>query len=203
METIYIASRNAHKIREFEKLLEPIGCKVAGLPDDIPPVVEDGETFLENARKKAVHYSKYVDGYTLADDSGIVVPVLGGQPGVFSARYAGKHGDDDANNRKLLHELAQVPEADRAAKFVCALVLHNQLTGEEIAVEGQVPGIVQRELQGCDGFGYDPLFYVPSLGKTFAEMTMEEKNRFSHRARAVQALIRVWKESQDADLRSE
>jgi XTP/dITP diphosphohydrolase len=203
MEAIYVASRNVHKISEFKELLEPLSCEVVGLPVGIPVAVEDGETFLENARKKAIHYADFVDGYALADDSGIVVQALDGRPGVLSARYAGSHGNDHANNQKLLKELNDVPYMQRTAEFVCALVLHNRRTGKQVAVEKRVSGVVLREFRGREGFGYDPLFYVPWLNKTFAEMTADEKNRFSHRALAVQALISALEESRDADLRSE
>ncbi len=203
MDTIYISSKNLHKVEEFRKLLTPLSCRIEPLPHGIPEAVEDGLTFVENARKKAAFYAQYVSGYALADDSGIVVHALHGEPGIHSARYAGVHGIDSANNQKLLEKMRDIPMSERTADFICAISVFHHGTGCELTVEGKVSGIVLESQVGDGGFGYDPLFFVPQLKKTFAELTMAEKNSFSHRARAVRALIEVWKERLYADFRSE
>ncbi len=199
MLTIYIASKNIHKVAEFEKLFAPLGYAVLGLPEGIPEALETGRTFTENAKAKAVHYAKFLAGCILADDSGIEVYALGGAPGIYSARYAGEHGNDDANNKKLLTELRGLPEHARSADFVCALVLILQ-SGVEITALAKVAGVVLEAERGENGFGYDSLFYVPELQKTFAEFTVDEKNQYSHRACASRMLMETWRESQDAVL---
>ncbi|WP_035452325.1 RdgB/HAM1 family non-canonical purine NTP pyrophosphatase [Alicyclobacillus herbarius] len=191
MQIIFVASKNRHKVMEFERLLAPLGADVRPLPDGIPEAPETGTQFVSNAVEKAYFYAPYCDGWVLADDSGLCVDALGGQPGVLSARYAGRHGDDVANNQKLLQELRGVPVAERTAEFVCALSLWHHRRALGFTVLGSVPGTVLAEPRGAHGFGYDPLFYVPEVAKTFAEMVPEEKNQFSHRKRAVDKLLRL------------
>ncbi|WP_029420072.1 RdgB/HAM1 family non-canonical purine NTP pyrophosphatase [Alicyclobacillus macrosporangiidus] len=193
LDVIYIATRNPHKVEEFRQLLAPVAQDVRPLPEEAGACPENGVSFEANAVEKAVFYARYCPGWVLADDSGICVDALGGAPGVMSARYAGVHGDSAANNQKLLSALAEVPAAERTAEFVCAIAVWNHRLGRGWVVRGTVRGQVATALSGSGGFGYDPLFYVPELGKTLAELTAEEKNRWSHRARAVDALIAAWK----------
>lgn len=184
MEVVTLATRNAHKIEEFEDILRGFPIRIEPAPDGIE-FIEDGETFEANARAKALACSRAVGGWVAADDSGLVVPALGGEPGVRSARYARPH-DDEANNRKLLDELARRAPDRREAHFVCAVALARE--GRILwTVEGECHGRIARSPKGAGGFGYDPIFEIPSLGKTFAELSPEEKNRLSHRAMALRA----------------
>jgi XTP/dITP diphosphohydrolase len=148
-----------------------------------PDVVEDGKTFEENAKKKARAYFEYSGIPAFADDSGLVVPALNGEPGILSARYAGKHANYEDNNRLLIDKIKSVPEDKREGKFVCTICYVDK--NYEKFITGTCSGIILDRLQGTEGFGYDPLFYVPELGKTFAELPMEEKNKISHRGRAL------------------
>jgi XTP/dITP diphosphohydrolase len=185
MELI-LATRNEGKVRELGAMLSGLDVVVTSLADhpEIPEIVEDGQTFLENARKKARAVTEITGCMALADDSGLVVEVLGGVPGVNSARYAGKQGDYRANNEKLLKEMAEVPDGERAAAFVCTMVLARP-GGEEWDVEGRCEGRIIREYRGSGGFGYDPLFYLSEEGLTMAELPMGRKNEISHRGRAL------------------
>lgn len=181
-------------------MLEPLGFEVKGLVDypELPDVEEDGETFAENALKKAREIAEQLGVPALADDSGLTVDSLDGAPGVYSARYSGEHGNDAANNEKLLRELARVvggtqpalghPQAMSRGRFVCALALYNPDGTPPAQTEAYCEGLILQEPRGEHGFGYDPLFYVPELGRTMAELTTEEKNRISHRAKALQAM---------------
>ncbi len=185
--TVFVATNNRHKLREIEAILVPLGFRIrscAELGD--AQTDEDQPTFLGNARKKLAAYAPRTSEWTLADDSGLEVPALGGRPGVNSARYARPH-DDAANNAKLLCELAAQPEADRRARFVCAMALA-RAGREAFSVEGTVDGVILDAPRGSAGFGYDPLFLYEPLGLTFAELPPEEKNRVSHRAKALQAV---------------
>lgn len=190
MKKVLIASNNAHKVKEIKDILSKHHFDVFSLDEahiDIE-VEEDGNTFMENAYKKASEiYNAYSEYMVIADDSGLMVDALGGAPGVYSARYAGEHGNSKKNNEKLLKELKGVSEKDRSAKFVCAIVLiidKNTI----IKAQGEANGIILEEERGNSGFGYDPLFYVPSYGKTFAELGPEIKNCISHRADALKKL---------------
>ena len=187
---ICAATGNAGKLRELRRILEAQGHEVVSQKElgiTIEPD-ETGTTFEENALIKAETICKASGLPTIADDSGLCVDALGGAPGVYSARYAGHHGDDDANNAKLLRELADVPEEQRGAKFVSA-VCFMLPDGRALEVEGECPGRIAFTLQNGDyGFGYDPLFIPDGYAKTFAEMTTDEKNAVSHRARAVRKL---------------
>ncbi|MFD2670530.1 XTP/dITP diphosphatase [Marinicrinis sediminis] len=183
-QTIVIASGNKGKIAEFKTLLEPLGYTIKGLPDfpEAPEVVEDGRTFEENSLKKARETSAFLQVPVLADDSGLCVHALDDAPGVYSARYAGEQATDAENNAKLLREMEGMEQ--REARFVCVLSYVDAKMGTEHAVRGECEGMIQQEPSGEHGFGYDPLFYVPQLDKTFAEAAPDEKNQVSHRARA-------------------
>ena len=193
---LLLASGNAKKLAELQRIAAPLGVEVVSPRDvgSLPEVEEDGATFLANAAKKASSGARASGLWTLADDSGLCVDALDGAPGIFSARYAGTHGDDAGNNAKLLDALADVPDGDRGARFVCALALARPGSGE-IAheVEGRVEGEILREAQGEGGFGYDPLFAFAEsgselAGRSFAELSPEQKASIGHRGRAVQAL---------------
>ncbi|TNK91123.1 non-canonical purine NTP pyrophosphatase [Fructilactobacillus sanfranciscensis] len=183
---IVIATGNQNKLREFKEMLEPMGYNVKSIKDfeNIPDIVENGKTFEENATIKATTVSKALGLPVFADDSGLVVPSINNEPGIYSARYAGDH-DDDANNAKLLKRLGH--SDDRNAYFHTSLV-GVKPSGEKIHVSGIVSGEILTEKRGENGFGYDPLFYVPSMHKTMAEMTDDEKNQISHRGRSLQKL---------------
>ena len=187
---LVIATRNQGKLREIRRLLEATEVRVLGLDvfPDLPEVEEDGETFADNARKKAVTVARLTGRLTLADDSGLEVMHLGGAPGVRSARYAGETADDAANNRKLLAALAGVPRAGRRGAFVCAMALCGP-DGDGRLFSGRLEGIIGEEPRGDGGFGYDPLFLVPEYGKTLAELPMEIKNRISHRGQALRQAL--------------
>ena len=190
MKKIIIASNNDHKIKEIKEILsefkfEILSLKEANINIDVE---ETGSTFSENAYIKASEISKIADGnMVLADDSGLAVESLNGAPGVFSARFAGVHGNDLKNNEKLLYLLDGASEENRKAKFVCAMVL---IVNEDkiIKVQGEVDGIITSKFLGEEGFGYDPLFYVKQYNKTFAQMSADEKNSISHRGRALNKL---------------
>ncbi|MEM9800178.1 MAG: non-canonical purine NTP pyrophosphatase [Planctomycetota bacterium] len=193
---LLLASGNPGKLAELERIAAPHGVEVVRPADigGIPDVVEDGDTFAANARKKAAAGARHSGLWTLADDSGLEVDALGGAPGVLSARYAGVHGDSDRNNAKLLSALKDVPDGQRGAAFVCALALARPGSGE-IAheAEGRTRGTVLRAPEGEGGFGYDPLFRFTEggfqvTGLVFAALTAEEKASVSHRGRALRAL---------------
>ena len=194
---LLLATNNAHKQRELKALLAPLGVGVA-TPEDvggIPEVLEDRPTFRGNAEKKAVSAARARGMWALADDSGLEVDHLRGQPGVRSARWAGAHGDDAANNAKLLRELAGVPQSARGARFVAALALADPDGDVPLVVEGEARGTILEAPRGSSGFGYDPLFAFaepgrPQTGRTFAELAGEEKSAVSHRGRALRLLAR-------------
>ncbi|MBR0200620.1 MAG: XTP/dITP diphosphatase [Oscillospiraceae bacterium] len=192
---LILASNNAHKLVEIRAILgsefdEILSMKEAGI---VHETVEDGSTFLENAEKKAREIMEISGCCALADDSGLCVEALGGAPGIYSARYAGEHGDDKANNRKLLRELEGVE--DRRAHFACAMVLVRP-DGSVVRAEGRMDGVIAFEESGENGFGYDPLFYLPERGCTNAQLSPEEKNAISHRANALHALVKKLREEQ-------
>lgn len=195
MKKFILASNNAHKIKEIKEILkdfdfEILSLKEAGIDIDVE---EDGKTFEENSFKKADEIRKYLvskgenNFIVMADDSGLEVDYLNGEPGIYSARYAGEHGNDAKNNEKILNELKGVKEEDRKANFICVIVAVTD-KGEKIVAEGKSYGVILEELSGNEGFGYDPLFFVPEYKKTFAEMTSDEKNAISHRGRALEKL---------------
>ncbi len=181
---LVIATRNKNKLKEFKEILSDLDIDLQSLDDfgPTPPAVEDGNTFDENAYKKAIHTAKVLGLPALADDSGLVVEALHGAPGVYSARYAGENASDDDNCRKLLAELAGVE--NRRAYFQCVLSIAVP-SGPALTYEGKCDGVIIDDKRGNNGFGYYPIFYFEELGKTFAELTMEEKNRVSHRGKAL------------------
>ncbi|MFH1654757.1 MAG: XTP/dITP diphosphatase [Pseudomonadota bacterium] len=191
MELI-LATKNKHKVEELKKLFDDADLKMFSLLDlpNIPDVVEDGKTFLENARKKAREIAAFTGKMTLADDTGLAVDALGGAPGVYSARYSGRDKDYQANNQKLLEEMKKIPDEKRQAAFFCVMVLITP-DGKEFDVEGRCEGLILRELKGDSGFGYDPLFFIPHLNKTLAELTMDEKNKISHRGNALRKIREI------------
>jgi XTP/dITP diphosphohydrolase len=181
---IVLATRNEGKVREFRKILSGFDVDLRSLNDfgPIPEAVEDGDTFDENAYKKAHFTAKVLGLPAISDDSGLVVEALGGAPGVHSARYAGEKAGDEDNIEKLLKEMEGV--ADRRAAFACVISLAVP-SGPALTYEGRCEGTITTEPSGGGGFGYDPVFFSPELGKTFAESTIEEKNQVSHRGRAL------------------
>ena len=181
---VYCATSNPGKLREFQ--LAAPDFDVRALPKSVPPPDEHGDTFETNAIEKAVAYGQHVDGYLFADDSGLEVDALNGAPGVHSARYAGDHSTDAANNALLLERLRGVE--NRAARFVCVIALvHN---GKLVKTfRGAVEGRIIDEPRGSGGFGYDPLFYCASFGCTFGEAAIEQKMQVSHRAQALAAMF--------------
>lgn len=185
VKIIVLATNNQNKVKEFKKLLGNVPVEIKCLSDfgPLPPVVEDGETFDDNAYKKASHYAKVLGFPALADDSGLVVDALDGRPGVYSARYAGEKATDQENCQKLLAEMDG--KKDRSARFACVLSLATP-GGPALTWEAFCEGEITTEPQGESGFGYDPVFFFPPLGKTFAELGMEEKNKVSHRGKAMQ-----------------
>ncbi|HOG08233.1 MAG TPA: XTP/dITP diphosphatase [Syntrophales bacterium] len=188
---IVLASRNRGKLREIRDLLDGLGIEFVSLADfDHPPeVIEDGETFYDNALKKARTIAEYANCTALADDSGLEVEALRWAPGVHSARYAGAGADDLSNMEKLLRDLEGVPPEKRTASFRCVVVLCHP-DGCHQAFEGRWDGRISEAMRGRRGFGYDPVFYLDEAGKTVAEMSPEDKNRRSHRAQAIRKLKR-------------
>lgn len=189
MTELVLATKNRGKLRELSELLAGAGLKITALDDhpEVPEIVEDGATFLENAAKKARTVAGVIKGWVLADDSGLVVEALGGEPGVHSARYAGSQGDTKANNAKLLSEMRGVPDDRRGAAFVCSMVLISP-GGREWSVEGRCEGKIGMSPRGGGGFGFDPLFVVDGENLTMAELPPGKKNEISHRGRALRQI---------------
>lgn len=190
-----LATRNPDKARELAALLKDSGIRIRTLAEfpDAPEVVEDGETCEANAIKKAVTIARATGLPAAADDTGLMVEALGGRPGVHAARYAGEGATYESNCTKLLHELAGVPRERRGARFITVAVVADPKGAVEV-VQGILDGLITEAPAGAKGFGYDPVFFVPELGKTLAQLTPEEKNRISHRARAfakIRELLKV------------
>ena len=196
IKEVVLATTNQGKVKEFSKLLGGVFENVISLKElDSPPeVIEDGATFRDNALKKAREIAQYSGKLSLADDSGLEVYALNGEPGVYSARYSGQGATDKTNIEKLLDELGD--NTNRKARFVCVLALVDP-NGEEIVVEGFCEGIILNEPRGEGGFGYDPVFYLPDREKTMAEIDPELKNRISHRANACKLLAEYLLRKQD------
>ncbi|TQJ51513.1 RdgB/HAM1 family non-canonical purine NTP pyrophosphatase [Phycicoccus sp. SLBN-51] len=194
MSKLVLATQNQHKVVELRHILadvcDELGLEIVGASDfpNAPDVVEDGVTFEENARLKAVAVAEATGLPSIADDSGLAVDVLGGAPGIFSARWAGSHGDDRANLELLLDQLSDVKDEHRGAAFVCAAVLALP-DGTTRSAEGRMPGSVAREPKGTNGFGYDPILVVEGDGRHCAELSKEEKNAISHRGKAFRAMV--------------
>lgn len=183
---IFLATGNKKKIQEMSKILENSSFEILSINDgiEIPEVIEDGKTFEENSRKKALEIAKFTNMTTISDDSGLCVEALNGAPGVYSARYAGENATDKLNNEKLIKDLSGIE--NRAAKFVTVITLAKP-SGETYSFRGEIEGVIIDEARGDEGFGYDPHFYVPQYEKTFAQIP-EIKNKISHRAKALEAL---------------
>jgi len=204
MRRVLIATSNPGKLRDFAGAAQVHGIEIAGIPNfaSLPTPVEDGKTFEENARKKAEEYSlAAAEQIVVADDSGLEVDALHGAPGVHSARYAAdephladSNTDDEANNARVLRELAQLPPEKRTGRFVCVLAAARN--GKTLAIfRGTAEGIILDAPRGKNGFGYDPLFYFPQIHKTFAELSPEEKSHYSHRGSAFRQFL-DWYEKQ-------
>jgi XTP/dITP diphosphohydrolase len=200
MNRILIATSNSGKLRDFAGIATPLGIEIASIPrfSSLPPVVEDGLTFEQNARKKAEAYSLHGPGeIVLADDSGLEVDALSGAPGIHSARYASEephrakcNTDDKANNDRLIRELMDVPREKRTARFVCVIAAARD--GQTLATfHGHVEGIIIDHCEGTEGFGYDPLFYSPEIQRTFAQVSAQQKAEYSHRGKAFRKFL-VW-----------
>lgn len=195
METVIIASGNQGKLKEFKELMKDLAVEVKSLKDfpEIGDIEENGTSFAENAYIKAKAVFDAAGCLSIADDSGLEVDALDGAPGIYSARYAGEDKNDAANNEKLLQEMDAVPKEQRGAQFHCAIVAIDK-NGNRYDAEGIVRGEILRAPQGENGFGYDPLFYIEEFGRTTAELSMDEKNKISHRGKAVRRIVDVLKE---------
>ena len=198
MKRVLIATTNSGKLRDFQGAAARFDIRIASLPDldRLPVVTEDGDTFEANARKKAEEYSRHVPGeMVIADDSGLEVDALGGAPGVLSARYAADaphagspNATDEANNARLLRELKDIPPPQRTGRFVCVIAAAR--SGKVLQVfRGEAEGLILTTPSGHQGFGYDPLFYSPTIRKTFAELSPEEKAGYSHRGAAFRKFL--------------
>ena len=189
-KVIYLATRNAHKVEELNALLQPLGWRVRSCVDVAPDVrwAETGTTFVENARIKAVALRAKIEGYILADDSGLEIDILNGEPGVQSACYAGVDGDHKANNEKLVSELKKRNADESPARFRCTLLLLTPSESEHI-FEGVLEGTIRKEHSGLQGFGYDPHFVPHKTDRALAQMSADEKNAISHRGLAVAKLL--------------
>ena len=192
IDEIVLATTNRGKLEELGRMLGGCSVKLSGLGDfaGVGDVAESGVTFAENARQKARHYGGLLGRWVLADDSGLQVDAIDLAPGVYSARFAGVEGPgrDEANNKKLLECLSDVPIEKRTARFCCCLCLLGP-DGTTVEVDGVMEGVIIDSPRGSNGFGYDPVFYVPAKGKTVAEMSREEKNEISHRGEALRKLV--------------
>lgn len=184
---LVLGTRNRKKRQEIVEILSDLGLEFGDLTQwpELLEVVEDGDTFEANARKKAREPALVLKHWVLGEDSGLVVPALGGRPGVFSARYAGKQGDDDANNAKLIAEVKNLPEDKRGAYYVCVAALANPQGEIQAVAEGRCHGFIILQQRGDGGFGYDPFFMIPEYHRTFGELSGGVKHALSHRARAL------------------
>lgn len=192
---LVIATRNPGKLREMIAFLSPVVPRILSLRDfpEINEIVEDGKTFAENAVKKAKTVARKTGRWALADDSGLSVDALQGRPGIFSSRYAGEEATDSDRIQKLLQEMASVAEGHRQARFICVIALSSP-DGKTQIVEGECQGRITFEPRGQQGFGYDPVFFVPEFERTMAELPLEVKNRISHRAKALEKIRRLLSE---------
>ncbi|HIC40116.1 MAG TPA: RdgB/HAM1 family non-canonical purine NTP pyrophosphatase [Piscirickettsiaceae bacterium] len=195
MKKIILASNNNGKIKEFNAMLDGIYQVISMAEMNVEEVPETGLTFVENALIKARNASEQSGLPALADDSGIVVDALNGEPGIYSARYAGTHGDDEENTQKILDEMSEVSDEKRTGRFWCAIVFIEYANDPTpIIIQRGWEGKILREKVGENGFGYDPIFYVPTHGCASAELPPEEKNKISHRGKALQALLKALKD---------
>jgi len=188
---LVIASRNQKKAAEIRELLAPHGIDVRCVGDfpHVPEVVEDGQTFAENAAKKASQTAAVLSCWVLGEDSGLMVDALNGAPGVYSARFSGPNATDDANNARLIQELDGVPDERRGARYVCSIAVANPAGEVRLTSEATCRGRITAEARGTNGFGYDPYFLIPEYHRTFGELEPVVKRHLSHRARAFERLI--------------
>ena len=189
--TIILASRNKKKTREVSEILAAVGFSVIPVTDfpDVPEVEEDGQTFAENAAKKATEVAQKLNQWVIGEDSGLIVDALNGAPGIYSARYSGEGATDDRNNARLIAELATISDDKRGAGYICSVALSNPQGEIRIACEGTCRGRILREANGEGGFGYDPYFLIPEYHQTFGQLSSVVKHRLSHRARAFAKFI--------------
>ena len=199
-----VATRNKGKIREIREALKGLGLQIYTLGDfpGAPEIEEDGKSFAENALKKARFYSNYFGKLTMTDDSGLEVECLRGLPGIYSARYAGEKATPQENNEKLLREMEGISLSKRGAKFRCVMAIVSP-DGREAIAEGSCRGAIGFKEKGRKGFGYDPLFILPRYGKTMAELSLEEKNKMSHRGKALRKLRKIIPTFMRVDLKQE
>jgi len=195
---VIVATRNKGKVREIREALKGLGLRIYALSDfrDVPEVEEDGKSFTENALKKARFYSKVFGKLTMADDSGLEVDGLKGMPGIYSARYSGEGASSQKNNEKLLQEMEGISLSKRGARFKCIIAMVSP-EGREAMAEGACKGRIGFREKGKKGFGYDPLFILPKYGKTMAELSLEEKNKISHRGKALRKIRKIIKTFKD------
>lgn len=196
MEKLVIATSNQNKLKEFKSLMGDLDLEIVSLKDfsDIGDIEETGKTFYENAYIKAKTVYEQTGYACIADDSGLEVDALNGEPGVYSARYAGIDKSDQANNEKLLREMKNFSKSERGAQFHCAIVAIDR-KGNLYHADGIIRGVITEYPSGMHGFGYDPLFYLEEYQKTMAELSMNEKNRISHRGKATREIIRILREN--------
>ena len=198
MTTLLVATTNKGKLREIREIMAGEPYDIISLDDalrlgyisEIPEVIEDGDTFEHNAIKKATEVMRYANVAVLADDSGLEIDFLGGQPGVHSAYYMGADTPYTQRNARIVEMMRGIGAGGRAARFVCVIAIAFT-DGRTLTARGVCEGVIAQKAAGCEGFGYDPIFYVPSLGKTFAEMNIAEKNAISHRATALREIRQV------------
>ena len=194
---IIFATSNEGKMKEVRMILADLGLEILSMKETgiLADIVEDGKTFAENAKIKAMAVWKQTGGIVLADDSGLAVDYIGGEPGVYSARYMGEDTSYEIKNRNIIERLSGAEGKERSARFVCniAAVLED---GRVIQREAYMEGLIAKEPAGNGGFGYDPILYLPEFGKTSAELTMEEKNQISHRGKALEAMKKALKEEE-------
>ena len=191
MFELVLGTGNRHKVAELKEMLPQESLRFISLADiaNSIDVNETGETFAENARLKATEQARHLGRWVLAEDSGLSVDALGGRPGVFSARFAGTHGDDEANNRLLIHELNSIPNDRRGASFTCHIAVANPSGHVVLEATGICRGVIAKAPSGQGGFGYDPLFIIPEYHLTFAQLGTAVKNVLSHRSRALRQLV--------------
>ncbi|MFC2088291.1 RdgB/HAM1 family non-canonical purine NTP pyrophosphatase [Calditrichota bacterium] len=191
---VFMATKNENKIAEIRPILKDLHVELKSITNqiNIPDAIENGKTFAENSLLKAIHYYKYLQAPVMADDSGLVVPALNGDPGIYSARYAGEKSNYALNNEKLLKKMQQLTGEQRAAYFICSVVYKDQ--DIELLAEGKCHGSITNKARGKGGFGYDPMFEVPEIGKTFAEISAEHKNTISHRSLAFRKMAEMLNE---------
>ncbi len=196
MTKIIIGSGNEHKIREIKAFFAELKIDFQPLPDDreLPEVIEDGKNYKENALKKARQRAEELNEIVLADDSGLSVDYLDGAPGIYSARFGGEGLNDEEKYLKILSIMEGVPQEERGAAFVSAVALVDPFKEEEIVVKAKCEGIIAEKPSGTNGFGYDPIFYLPEYDKTMAEISQQEKNKISHRGRALKKMKEALKE---------